>query len=87
MNSFGQQALSFDKHQALPIVPIEQTTILLTSDKLSALTGITKRAIVAASARGSNYCRSWIRSEKGSWDFKVINPGTKRPRRRFYQVA
>ncbi len=62
MNSSGQQALnSLDKHQALPVIPVEQTTVLLTSDELSALTGITKRAIVTASARGSDYFRAWDR--------------------------
>lgn len=75
-----------DKPQAPYEKSTSRTTALLTPIELSTLTGISKRAIINAAARGNRYFRAWMRSEEGTWDFEVVNSDSKRPRRRFYQV-
>lgn len=63
-----------------------ETVILLNATELSIVTGISRRAIINASARGNAYFRAWSRSETGAWDFEVLNPGSKKPRKGFYHV-
>jgi hypothetical protein len=43
-------------------------------------------AILNAATKGNRYFRAWMRSEAGTWDFEVLDPASKRPRRRFYRV-
>ncbi|BAU15739.1 hypothetical protein LEP3755_63040 (plasmid) [Leptolyngbya sp. NIES-3755] len=60
--------------------------VLLNATELSVVTGISRRAIINASTRGRDYFRAWSRSETGAWDFKVLTPGSKKPRKGFYWV-
>ncbi|MBV8884912.1 MAG: hypothetical protein JO235_13085 [Chroococcidiopsidaceae cyanobacterium CP_BM_RX_35] len=70
--------------------PLEQSTsqtrALLTPRELSALTGISMASILNAATKGNRYFRAWMRSEEGTWDFEVLAPDSKKPRRRFYRV-
>ena len=75
-----------DKTQALLEKSTSQTRALLTPIELSALTGISMAAILNAATKGNRYFRAWMRSEAGTWDFEVLDPASKRPRRRFYRV-
>ena len=75
-----------DKSQGTPEKVTSKITALLTPIELLVLTGISKRAIMNAAAKGNCDFRAWLRSEGGTWDFEVVNPGSKKPRRRFYRV-
>lgn len=60
---------------------------LLTVTELANLLGIGARAVGIAAEKGNDYFREWsAKKGKGIWDFKVLNPGSKKPRRMFFKV-
>ena len=75
-------------HPPPSLLPVSDAALvtLLNATELSALTGITRRAIIHASTRGNAYFRAWSYSEAKAWDFIVLNPGSKKLRKGFYRV-
>jgi predicted DNA-binding protein len=65
----------------------EKEKVLLTSEQLALILGVTSRAVNDAAARGHGYFIQWTERFKkgGKWTFEVINPGMKKCDRRFFQ--
>lgn len=72
--------------ESVPTPSHRESVALLNATELSIISGISRRAIINASVRGSAYFRAWSRSETGAWDFEVLNPGSRKPRKGFYRV-
>lgn len=75
-----------DQLENISIPSHRESIALINATELSIISGISRRAIINASVRGRAYFRAWSRSETGAWDFEVLNPGSKKPRKGFYRV-
>ena len=66
----------------------EPQKVLLTSEQLALILGVTSRAVNDAAAKGNGHFVQWTRRFKkgGKWAFEVINPGMKKCDRRFFQA-
>jgi predicted DNA-binding protein len=66
----------------------EKEKVLLTSEQLALILGVTTRAVNDAAAKGQDYFIRWTERFKkgGKWTFEVINPGMKKCDRRFFQA-
>lgn len=66
----------------------EKEKVLLTSEQLALILGVTSRAVNDVAAKGHEYFVQWTgRFRKGGkWTFEVINPGMKKCDRRFFQA-
>lgn len=66
----------------------EKEKVLLTSEQLALILGVTSRAVNDAAAKGHDYFTQWTGKFKkgGMWTFEVINPGMKKCDRRFFQA-
>ena len=65
-----------------------QEKVLLTSEQLALILGVTPRAVNDAAAKGHDAFVQWTERFRkgGKWTFEVINPGMKKCDRRFFQV-
>jgi predicted DNA-binding protein len=66
----------------------EQERVLLTSEQLALILGVTPRAVNDAAAKGHTHFTQWTQkfNKGGQWTFEVINPGMKKCDRRFFQA-
>lgn len=65
-----------------------QEKIMLTSEELALILGVTSRAINNAASKGPEHFIKWTAQFRkgGKWTFEVLNPGMKKCDRRFIQL-
>ena len=68
------------------VKPLEPT--YFTSKELAELLGVTSRTVNFEAADGNQNFREWsAKRGKGTYDFKITNPGSVRQVRQFFQVS
>ncbi len=88
VGEFEAKLSSIQKLLATLDVSSEETKpskVLLTSEELALILGVTPRAVNAAASKGKKHFTDWTERFRkgGKWTFEVTNPGMKKLDRRF----
>jgi len=69
-------------------VGLESEIEFFTAAELAALLAVHYSSVIQAAAKGIDYFRDWSKSQgQGTFEFEVINPGSPKPRKRFFKVG